>query len=131
MPLNKETKPNHFLDSIIWLYLFMQVSLFSCGDYLVEVLFHHDWRSFGSLLEANSQLLLSELHNPVWLHSVRVSIGLIVKTYIHQLCVDTWCRLEDLRGAMTNKDRCSPVSLGWRIHQLHLYLVVRFPQRVF
>ena len=31
-------------------------------------------------------------------------VGWPAKTYIHQLCVDTGCRLEDLAVVMTDKD---------------------------
>ena len=33
------------------------------------------------------------------------SVGWLAKTYLHQLCVDTGCSLEDLPGAMDDRDR--------------------------
>ena len=34
----------------------------------------------------------------------RASVGRSARTYLHQLCVDTGCRLEDLPEAMGNRD---------------------------
>ena len=41
------------------------------------------------------------LWNPLQEHS---SVGLLAKTDIHQLCVDTKCHLEDLPRVMTDRD---------------------------
>ena len=34
----------------------------------------------------------------------RAKVGQPAKTYIQQLCTDTGCSLEDLRGAMNDRD---------------------------
>ena len=53
---------------------------------------------------------LDELINDVLLRTPthgRASIGRAARTYLHQLCADTGCSLEDLPGAMDERD-------GWR-----------------
>ena len=35
----------------------------------------------------------------------RAKVGRSARTYIHQLCVDTGCNLEDLPGAVDDRDR--------------------------
>ena len=48
---------------------------------------------------------------------LHTSVGWQAKTYIHQLCTDTGCHLEDLKKVMTNKDEwwgiCT-VGKPWR-----------------
>ena len=34
-----------------------------------------------------------------------VSVGRLARTYLHQLCADTRCNLEDLPGDMNDRDR--------------------------
>ena len=36
--------------------------------------------------------------------NIHTSFGLPAKTYIHQICADTGCRLEDLPSALTDKN---------------------------
>ena len=52
----------------------------------------HCWRSRDELI---CELLLH----------IDTSVGWQVKTYLHQLCADIGCRLEDLPRAMNDKDR--------------------------
>ena len=35
---------------------------------------------------------------------VRASVGQPAKTYLHQLCTNTGCNLEDLQGAVDDRD---------------------------
>ena len=48
--VSKHEEMFYLNDYIIWLYLFMPVSLFPHEDYQIKILFHHNWWSFGSLL---------------------------------------------------------------------------------
>ena len=55
----------------------------------------HCWRSRDKLI---SDVLL-------WTHTHgHTSVGRPAKTYIHQLCADTGCHLEDLPREMANRD---------------------------
>ena len=48
-----------------------------------------------------------------------ISVGLPAKTYIHHLCVDTRCSLEDLPRTMADRDRWQE-SQGNSYCQAHL-----------
>ena len=50
--------------------------------------------------QGRTRTWLSPIHGPA-------SVGWLARTYSHQLCADTGCRLEDLPGAMDDRD-------GWR-----------------
>ena len=58
----------------------------------------HCWRSKDELI--SDMLLWTPSHR-------RAKVGQPARTYLQQLCADTRCSLEDLPGAMDNRD-------GWR-----------------
>ena len=71
-----------------------------------------------ALLELHHQIryAVSVFYSPSWLsqnliisclYTGHTSVSQWAKTYIHQLGVDTWCRLEDLLRVMHNR-------VGWR-----------------
>ena len=55
----------------------------------------HCWRSKDKLI---SDVLWTPTHG-------RASVSQPERTYLHQLCVDTGCSLEDLLGAMDDRNR--------------------------
>ena len=84
----------------------------------------HAGHCWGSKEELISDVLL-------WTPShERTNVGQPTKTYIHQLCRDTRCHLEDLPRVMTNKDRwkkrlqrIKPGSMPWwSSRYIYIYL---------
>ena len=67
----------------------------------------HCWRSEDKLI--SDILLWTPAHG-------RVSVGCQASTYLHQLCVDTGCNLEDLLGAMDDRD-------GWMERESGKYVL--------
>ena len=67
----------------------------------------HYWRSGDELI--SDVLLWTPSHR-------RAKVGRSARTYIQQLCANTECRLEDLPGAMDNRD-------GWRerVREIHAH----------
>ena len=65
----------------------------------------HSWRSKDELI--SDELLWTPSHG-------QTKVGWPARTYIQQLCADTECSLEDLPGAMDDKD-------GWweRVRDIH------------
>ena len=65
----------------------------------------HCWRSKDELISDVFRWTPTHGHN---------NVGQPAKTYLHQLCADTGCSLEDLPGAMDDRDGWWEIV--WEIH---------------
>ena len=67
-------------------------------------------KTCGTLLEKQDELMSDVLQ---WNTTCgRASVGRLARNYLHQICADTGCSLEDLPGAMDDRD-------GWRVRESH------------
>ena len=73
---------------------------------------YHSWRCKDVLISNVVPWTLTHRHT---------NVGWPTKIYIHQLCADTGCRLEDLPGAMTYWDR-------WRERESRKYILLTLRQ---
>ena len=60
-----------------------------------------------------NDVLWTPTHGPI-------SVGWLSKTYIHQLCADIRCHLEDFLSAMTDKDGWQERERAKRIHAISM-----------
>ena len=65
---------------------------------------HVRWTRYAGYCWGNKNKLINDvlLWTPIY---ERASVGRLSTFYIHQLCSDTECSLEDLPGAMNDRDR--------------------------